>query len=140
MYSIDDLNHFMDSIQEEEKKIRVDRGKRYGSPTDTLGNVAEFGEDGCIISMWECIMRGRNSDIHPIIKALLMVLVDDIKRGFGKPKDIEDMTNWCMDARNYLGYILCMMTRDLGQGEYNIPPSTPQVPRKPQVVAWEDTK
>ena len=33
-----------------------------------------------------------------------------------------------------------MADEPLGQGEYNIPPSTPQVPRKPEVVAWEDTK
>jgi len=120
MYTIDDLNRFMDYIQDKEKEIRIDRGLRYGGKEDTLENVATFGSDGAIISFWECAMR--------------------IKNMFGRDKDIDDLSNAVMDARNFLAYILCLETRFLGQGEYNIPPSTPQVPRKPQVVPWEDTK
>ena len=140
MYSIDDLNKFMDYIQDKEKEIRIDRGLRYGGKEDTLENVATFGADGCIIAMWECFMRAKNSDIDPILKIMLEALLVDIKDSFGKEKNIEDIANWVMDARNFLAYILCLETRFLGQGEYNIPPSTPQVPRKPEVVAWEDTK
>jgi hypothetical protein len=105
-YTIDQLNEYMDRLQAEEKEIRIDRGKRYGSPDDTLANVREFGADGCIISMWECFMRCRNSDIHPIVKVMLQVLVEDIRAGFGKPKNLEDMKNYVMDARNFMAYAL----------------------------------
>ena len=91
MYSIDDLNRFMDSIQAEEKKIRIDRGLRYGGKEDTLENVATFGSDGAIVSFWECAMR--------------------IKNMFGKPKNIKDLTNAVQDLRNFAAYILCLETR-----------------------------
>jgi hypothetical protein len=140
-YTIEQLNDFMDKIQAYEKDIRIDRGKRYGTPDDTLGNVAEFGADGCIISMWECFMRLKNSGIHPILKVLLQVLVEDIRDGFGRPKDIEDIDNAVKDLRNFAAYILCLETRELGQGEYNIPPEDVTVcacaVNPPKVVPWE---
>ena len=90
-YTITDLESFMAIIQAEEKAIRADRGKRYGTKEDTLANVAEFGSDGAIVSMWECVMRIRNM--------------------FGKPKDIKDLANAVQDLRNFAAYALCLETR-----------------------------
>lgn len=90
-YTIQQLNEFMDKLQAEEKDIRIDRGLRYGTDKDTLANVAEFGSDGAIVSMWECVMRIRNM--------------------FGKPKNIKDLTNAVQDLRNFAAYILCLETR-----------------------------
>ena len=86
------LEHWMDALQEEEKEIRIDRGKRYGTPKDTLANVAEFGSDGAIISMWECAMRIRNM--------------------FGKPKDPDDLKNAVQDLRNYAADVFIIEMRD----------------------------
>ena len=115
-YSIDQLNEFMDKLQDEEMDIRVDRGQRYGNDTDTLDNVATFGADGVISGgFWECVSR--------------------IKNMYGKPKDLSDLKNAVQDLRNFAAYILCLETRELGQGVYNIPPEvTPEV--TPQVVPW----
>ena len=134
-YSIDQLNEFMDKLQAEEKNIRIDRGKRYGNAEDTLANVSTFGSDGCIISMWECFMRAKNSNINPILKIMLEALLVDIKESFKAEKELADISNWVMDARNFLAYILCLETRELGQGEYNIPPEVTPV-STPQVVPW----
>ena len=107
-YTADELDVFMIELQSEERGIREDRGKRYGSPEDVLSNVAEFGADGAIVSFWECARRIRNM--------------------YGKEKDLKDLANAVQDGRNYLAYILCLETRELGQGEYNIPPEvTPEV-------------
>ena len=86
------LEHWMDALQEEEKEIRIDRGKRYGNEGDTLANIAEFGSDGAIVQMWECVMRIRNM--------------------FGKPKDSEDLKNAVQDLRNYAAYIFILEMRD----------------------------
>ena len=85
-YTIDQLNKWMDKLQDSEEEIRIDRGKRYGSPDDTLANVREFGSDGCIVSMWECMMR--------------------IRRNFCKPKDVADSRNAVQDLRNFAAYFL----------------------------------
>ena len=90
-YSIEELNEWFDKLQGEEKEIRIDRGRRYGSKEDTLANVAEFGADGAIINMWECAMRIRNM--------------------FGKPKDLADLKNAVQDLRNYSAYILNLAER-----------------------------
>ena len=90
-YTITDLESFMAIIQAEEKAIRADRGKRYGTKEDTLANVAEFGSDGAIVSMWECVMRIRNM--------------------FGKPKNIKDLANAVQDLRNFAAYALCLELR-----------------------------
>ena len=82
----------MFDVQVNERHIRDDRGKRYGSPDDALSNVAEFGADGAIVSFWECARRIRNM--------------------YGKDKSVADLENAVMDGRNYLAYILCLETRE----------------------------
>ena len=114
-YTIDQLNEFMCALQAEEEAIRTDRGLRYGAPDDTLSNVAEFGADGAIVSFWECARRIRNM--------------------YGKEKDLKDLANAVQDGRNYLAYILCLETRELGQGEYNIPPKV-----VPNICEWASGK
>ena len=90
----------MELLQSEEKDIRIDRGRRYGSEKDTLANIAEFGADGAIVSFWECAMRVRNT--------------------FGKPKNYEDLKNAVQDGRNYLAYILILLERE-GRSVENVP-------------------
>ena len=90
-YSIDQLNEFMDSLQTQEKEIRIDRGKRYGGKKDTLENISAFGSDGAIVHANECFNR--------------------IKNMFGQAKAIDDLKDAVMDGRNYLAYILCLETR-----------------------------
>ena len=86
------LEHWMDALQKEEKEIRIDRGKRYGTPEDTLGNIARFGADGAIVHLSECFNRIANT--------------------FGKPKDPEDLKNAVQDLRNYAAYIFILEMRD----------------------------
>ena len=91
-YSQEQLEGFMFDVQANERHIRDDRGKRYGSPDDVLSNVAEFGADGAIVSFWECARRIRNM--------------------YGKDKDVADLENAVMDGRNYLAYILILLERE----------------------------
>jgi len=91
-FSIDDLEVWMDALQKEEKEIRADRGRRYGSQEDTLANVAEFGPDGVISGgFWECVMR--------------------IKNMYGKPKNMADLKNAVQDLRNFTAYIFILSER-----------------------------
>ena len=84
--TINEVDNFFLELEEEEKAIREDRGRRYGGKFDTLENIATFGSDGAIVAFWECAMRIRNS--------------------FGKPKMLKDLHNAVNDARNYAGFIL----------------------------------
>lgn len=97
-YTIEELNEWMDDLQYAEKEIRIDRGKRYGSANDTLGNISTFGPDGAIIHANECYCR--------------------IKNMFGKEKNYEDLRDAVMDARNYLAYIL-----NLEERKFDDPPA-----------------
>ena len=91
-YTIDQLNETMDIFQAEEKEIRIDRGKRYGTGEDTLANVAEFGPDGVISGGFqECVMR--------------------IKNSYLKPKDKADLKNAVQDLRNFAAYIYILEIR-----------------------------
>ena len=91
-YTIDDLEQDMEEIQRCEQVIREDRGARYGTKQDTLGNISTFGADGAIVHANECFCR--------------------IKNMFGEAKDIEDLENAVMDGRNYLAYILILARRE----------------------------
>lgn len=92
MFTIDDLEIWMESLQKEEKEIRADRGNRYGGKIDTLENIATFGSDGAIVHMTECYNRIRNM--------------------FGKSKDKEDLKNAVQDLRNYAAYVFILELRD----------------------------
>ncbi len=117
------LQQQMEEIQAKEKAIREDRGRRYGSDEDTLANVAEFGSDGAIVSFWECVMRFKK--IYRFIKKAKY-----IKDMFGQVKDIDDLENAVMDARNYLAYILILERRI----------HKPEEKWAGEVKKWEDLK
>ena len=85
------LEEWMDALQEEEKEIRIDRGKRYGTPEDTLGNIARFGSDGAIVHLSECFNRIANM--------------------YAKPKDKDDLKNAVQDLRNYASYVFILAFR-----------------------------
>ncbi len=104
------LQQQMEEIQAKEKAIREDRGRRYGLPEDTLANIAKFSSDGAIVHFWECAMRIGNM--------------------FSKAKDIDDLENAVMDARNYLAYILILEQRN----------RKPEEKWAGKVKKWEDLK
>ena len=112
-YTIEELNSWMDELQAEEKEIRIDRGKRYGTDEDTLGNVSEFGADGAIVSMWECHRRiMNNSGIPDPILRDLDSFARPIRQAFNKKKNLPDIKNAVQDLRNYAAYILNLAERD----------------------------
>lgn len=92
-YTIANLENAMYLLQAEEMTIRQDRGIRYGTPEDTLGNIARFGSDGAIVHLSECFNRIANM--------------------FGKSKNIDDLKNAVQDLRNYAAYVLILETREI---------------------------
>jgi len=91
VYTAEDLEKDIETLETERKEIRLDRGKRYGSKEDVLFNISTFGSDGAIISFWECAMR--------------------IKNMFGKEKNLDDLRNAVLDGCNYLQYIYILEER-----------------------------
>ena len=96
MYSIDDLERDWAKREEILKAIRKDRGKKYGSPEDTLGNVASFGWIGAVINHYECASR---------LKNIVNKLLD------GEDIDMADVLNASRDAGNYAGFIEILIKR-----------------------------
>ena len=90
-YTPEDLERDMKAIEDGDRAIREDRGRKYGGKDDTLQNVAEFGADGAIVLFWKFVRQIRN--MH------------------GKPKDPKDLANSIHDARNYLAYIQILENR-----------------------------
>ena len=82
----------IDGINAHLKPIRLDRGKRYGSPDDTLSNVRECDPErswrGAYVSTVECTNRLRNMFMTPCCE-----------------QDINDFENASDDLINYAFYI-----------------------------------
>jgi len=97
MYTIDDLERDLAKRDKILKEIRADRGKRYGSPDDTLGNVAAFGWIGAVVSHYECACRLRNA-VNKLIA--------------GKGIDVDDIKDACRDASNYAAYVEILLERN----------------------------
>jgi len=107
------LEEYFDAKNVSRAEIRADRGKRYGSKDDVLGNVSTFGIMGAIVSATECGYRIRNKG---------MILMDIINRVTGgqdvkgwteqEQKDFYgDLDNACDDNVNYTGFIQVLKDR-----------------------------
>ena len=93
MYTIDQLEIDIQTQEQALAVIRKDRGKRYGTPEDTLGNVAAFGWRGAVINAYECMSRLRNHFHHA-------------------DPDPEDVRNAQQDLTNYAHYIGILFERE----------------------------
>jgi len=93
MYTIDQLEIDIQTQEQALAVIRKDRGKRYGTPEDTLGNVAAFGWRGAVINAYECMSRLRNH-FHQA------------------DPDPEDVRNAQQDLTNYAHYIGILFERE----------------------------
>ena len=92
-YTWEDLEKDIVRQELELAVIRKDRGKRYGTPDDTLGNVAAFGWRGAVINAYECMSRLRNH-FHQA------------------DPDPEDLRNAQKDLTNYAHYIGILFERE----------------------------
>ena len=92
-YTIFDLEEDINKQEIKLSVIRKDRGKRYGTPEDTLGNVAAFGWRGAVINAYECMSRLRNH-FHQA------------------DPDPEDVRNAQQDLTNYAHYIGILFERE----------------------------
>ena len=105
-FSIEELNDMIHSLNENIlKPIRIDRGKRYGSPEDTLANVREAdfiekdGWRGAFGSLVECKNRLQN-----YARTLTTEMTDE---------QIRDFENACEDLVNYAFYVWILFNQKL---------------------------
>ena len=91
-YGIGELENDICNINLELAKIRSDRGKRYGSPDDTLKNV----RDACPEGSWRAAYIAAHENLSRLRNIFMTPTLD---------QDIHDFENATDDLINYAYYI-----------------------------------
>jgi len=115
-YPIDELENDISAHNSRLSKMRRDKGSDYsGKSQDTLANLRPCGILGIVVRISDKFMRLKSH------------YIDGVEMQNESIEDTwDDLINYAFYGRIY--------------HEQNKSISTPQAPRKPQVVAWEDTK
>ena len=126
MYSNENLERDIAEREQANAKIRLDRGRRYGSRQDVLQNVRDADPEGAwrgaYTSMVECVNRMRN---------YFFVRVEDMTN-----EQIDDIRNAFEDCENYAHYAPILFEQKLAAQE----PECHAVPYKIDVPNFNKRK